>query len=148
MEQLTPTHHRNYVEVKHKSTGRCTLFAPRHHDALFLNLYAYQRNTVIRNKTQLKFLPLCLCLSERFWVDYIWILCRLSAFFLFRSMFSPFQGPFKAFKHYTSTGADQNNCSAGPEKTATEAILTASGANQGAFLQLSWRKHLVADWTG
>ena len=30
MKQLTPTHHRNYLEVEHKSTGRCTPFAPRH----------------------------------------------------------------------------------------------------------------------
>ena len=30
MKQLTATHHRNYLEVEHKSTGRCTPFAPRH----------------------------------------------------------------------------------------------------------------------
>ena len=31
---------------------------------------------------------------------------------------------------------------------ATEAILSASGANQGAFLQLFWGKPSVANWTG
>ena len=47
MKQLTPTHHQNYLEVEHESTGRCTPFAPRHHDALFPNPDAYQRNKVI-----------------------------------------------------------------------------------------------------
>ena len=28
MKQLTATHHRNYLEVEHKGTGRCTPFAP------------------------------------------------------------------------------------------------------------------------
>ena len=51
MKQLTPMHHQNYLEVEHKSTGRCTPFAPRHHAALFPNPYAYQRNKVIGNKT-------------------------------------------------------------------------------------------------
>ena len=30
MKQLTAIHHHNYLEVEHKSTGRCTPFAPRH----------------------------------------------------------------------------------------------------------------------
>ena len=51
MKQLTPTHHRNYLKVEHKSTGRCTPFAPRHLAALFPNPYDYQHNKVIRNKT-------------------------------------------------------------------------------------------------
>ena len=51
MKQLIPTHHWNYLEVEHKSTGRCTPFAARHHAALFPNPYAYQRNKVIGNKT-------------------------------------------------------------------------------------------------
>ena len=65
----------------------------------------------------------------------------------FVRIFPAISGPFQSFQTYlyVCTGADQNNRSAGPEKTATEAILTASGANQGAFLQLSRGKHLVAD---
>ena len=51
MKQLTPMHQQNYLEVEHKSTGRCTPFAPHHHAALFPNPYTYQCNKVIRNKT-------------------------------------------------------------------------------------------------
>ena len=47
MKQLTQTHHQNYLEVEHRSTGRCTPFALRHHVAFFPNPYAYQRNKVI-----------------------------------------------------------------------------------------------------
>ena len=47
MKQLTQTHYQNYLEVEHRSTGRCTPFAPCHHGALFPNPYAYQCNKVI-----------------------------------------------------------------------------------------------------
>ena len=42
MKQLTQTHHQNYLEVEHRSTGRCTPFALRHHVAFFPNPYTYQ----------------------------------------------------------------------------------------------------------
>ena len=47
MKQLTQTHYQNYLEVEHRSTGRCIPFAPRHHGALFPDPYAYQCNKVI-----------------------------------------------------------------------------------------------------
>ena len=47
MKKLTPTHHRNYFEVEHKTTRRCNPFAYRHHNVLFPNPYAYQHNKVI-----------------------------------------------------------------------------------------------------
>ena len=47
------------------------------------------------------------------------------------------------------TGADQNNHDVRPEKIAKDIVkLNVSGANQGAFLQLSWGKHSVSDYKG
>ena len=88
MKQLTPTHHRNYLEVEHKSTGRCTPFAPRHpkekSKAGPVQAWTIQwwiERTTITGNNWIK-------------VNYIWVLC-LHLFFMYRSISPPSQGPFK-----------------------------------------------------
>ena len=70
-------------------------------------------------------------------VNYISVLC-LRLFFIYRSIFPVYQGPFKDIYircvpvlTKTIAAQDRKNCE------ATEAILNASGANQGTFLQIS-----------
>ena len=79
MKQLTPTHHRNYLEVEHKSTGRGTPFAPRHHGELFSNPYTYQRKKVIYFSLQSQVLVWVFCfrIARKAKIPYGEPVCRL-----------------------------------------------------------------------
>ena len=94
MKQLTATHHRNYLEVEHKSTGRCTPFAPCHpkekSKAGPVHAWTIQwwiQRTTITGNNWIK-------------VNYIW------------EHFPAISGPFQRYIHKVCTGDDQNNRSA------------------------------------
>ena len=136
MKKLTPTHHRNYFEVEHKTTRRCNPFAYRHHNVLFPNPYAYQRNKVIylfrlkigSTTKEGKQSRACISLDNTV-TDPANINKHLSTFFSCH-----LRALSKLSNIYIRTGNDQNNRGAGPEKIAK---LNTSRANQGIFLQLS-----------
>ena len=78
-------------------------------------------------------------------VNYIWVVCRLPAFSLYRSISPPSQRPFKAFKHiYMCTGAGQNNRGVGLEKNSKALGRVAKGQKRYRTRVVQTKEHFFS----